>query len=447
MAEPALQAPCVSSSSSSSSSASPGQPQAGGCGGGAGSASCADPPVSSSSSQLVSLFPASPAGAAFGARGASSSPGGAAPKEPESPESPFEVVPDGAGFEREYGAALLGEREVLSQIPEDRVCDFPAKPRGGGGAVAKIAGNLCRQSSGTAAALEEVSKCVREMRSFTTELLAWDLVERNGIGNAIGNGIGAGGDANPEADSSGDSDDTVIEEAPRADPGAVAVSHRDGEEEEERVTLRALREVGETPSGTASGTGAGAGDAPGDPPRHLPRLAARELLLWRDARRSAVALASSLLLLGSLATLSALSVVAHLALALLSVTISLRVYKAVVQALHKAQDGHPFRAYLEMDVTLTPEAFAAATSALVPRLNRALRFLLRLFLVEDLVDSLKLALTLWLLTYVGAVFNGITLLILAELLAFTLPPLYEKYKTQIDHYVGLVRRRVADLRA
>uniref|UniRef100_A0A803Y4K0 Reticulon n=1 Tax=Meleagris gallopavo TaxID=9103 RepID=A0A803Y4K0_MELGA len=61
--------------------------------------------------------------------------------------------------------------------------------------------------------------------------------------------------------------------------------------------------------------------------------------------------------------------------------------------------------------------------------NHALRLLLRLFLVEDLVDSLKLAVAMWLMTYVGAVFNGITLLILAELLAFTLPPVYEKNKT------------------
>ncbi|XP_010726018.2 reticulon-3-like [Meleagris gallopavo] len=62
--------------------------------------------------------------------------------------------------------------------------------------------------------------------------------------------------------------------------------------------------------------------------------------------------------------------------------------------------------------------------------NHALRLLLRLFLVEDLVDSLKLAVAMWLMTYVGAVFNGITLLILAELLAFTLPPVYEKNKVR-----------------
>ncbi|XP_063175284.1 reticulon-3 isoform X1 [Chroicocephalus ridibundus] len=484
MADPAAQFPFVSSSSSS------GQPQPGGCGG-AGSASCADPPASSSSSQPVSLFAASPAGteAAPGGRGgqgaflppaassaaaaSSSSSGGPPQKEPDSPESPFEVVPDRAAFDREFGpaAALLGEREVLSQIPEDRVCDFPAKPRGAPGVTPKVPTALCRQPSGTAAALEEVSKCVREMHTFTSELLNWDLVERNG-GNGIAGDIG--GSANAEADSSGDSDDTVIEEAPVEEPPleeppiavprhrvtagvtgitappplpetrpppAAAATTRDWEEE--RLTLRALRELGEPPRDTPKPPGDPARPPPGT--QLLPRLAVHDLLFWRDVKKTGLVFGASLLLLLSLAAFSAVSVVAHLALALLSVTISLRVYKAVVQAVQKSEEGHPFRAYLELDLTLSPETFQAHATTVALHLNRALRFLLRLFLVEDLVDSLKLAVVMWLLTSVGAIFNGITLLILAELLAFTLPPLYEKYKVQIDHYVGIARRQTKDL--
>ncbi|XP_041317885.1 reticulon-3-like [Pyrgilauda ruficollis] len=71
--------------------------------------------------------------------------------------------------------------------------------------------------------------------------------------------------------------------------------------------------------------------------------AVQDLLFWRDVKKSAVAFGASLVLLLSLATLSAVTVVAHVALALLSVTISLRVYKAVVQALQKSEEGHPFK--------------------------------------------------------------------------------------------------------
>ncbi|XP_014117635.1 PREDICTED: reticulon-3 isoform X1 [Pseudopodoces humilis] len=172
-----------------------------------------------------------------------------------------------------------------------------------------------------------------------------------------------------------------------------------------------------------------------------------DLLFWRDVRRSAVAFGASVVLLLSLATLSAVTVVAHVALALLSVTISLRVYKAVVQALQKSEEGHPFKAYLDLDVTLSPETFQAHAAVVAQHLNRGLQLLVRLFLVEDLVDSLELAVAMWLMTYVGAVFNGITLLILADILAFSVPPLYEKYEVQINHYVVLVRRQTKDLMA
>ncbi|XP_061200447.1 reticulon-3 isoform X2 [Neopsephotus bourkii] len=175
--------------------------------------------------------------------------------------------------------------------------------------------------------------------------------------------------------------------------------------------------------------------------------AARELLLWRDPRRSALVLGASLAPLLSLAALSAVSVCAHVALALLCVTVSARAARGLLQALHRAEEGHPFRTYLEKDITVSPETFRAVVAAAAPALNRALRLLLRLFLVEDLVDSLKLAVCMWLLTYVGAVFNGITLLILAEILAFSLPPLYEKYKVQIDQYVAIARSHSKDLMA
>ncbi|XP_065514025.1 reticulon-3-like, partial [Caloenas nicobarica] len=130
---------------------------------------------------------------------------------------------------------------------------------------------------------------------------------------------------------------------------------------------------------------------------------------------------------------------------LLAVTIGLRVGHALLQALRKGEQRHPFRAYLDLDLTLTPERFRAGAVAAARQLDRALRLLRRLFLVQDLVDSLKLAVTMWLLTYVGAVFNGITLLILAEVLAFTLPPLYEKYQARIDRSVGIARQQIDDL--
>lgn len=62
--------------------------------------------------------------------------------------------------------------------------------------------------------------------------------------------------------------------------------------------------------------------------------------MWR---RLALSLAPTLIVLLSLAAFSVISVVSYLILALLSVTISFRVYKSVIQAVQKSREGHPFK--------------------------------------------------------------------------------------------------------
>ncbi|XP_039625250.1 reticulon-3 isoform X2 [Polypterus senegalus] len=174
----------------------------------------------------------------------------------------------------------------------------------------------------------------------------------------------------------------------------------------------------------------------------LTPLPVRDLIYWRDLKKSGTVFAVSLLLLLSLAAFSIVSVVSYLLLALLSVTITFRVYKSVVQAVQKSDEGHPFKAYMEKNVTLSQESFRRHVDTALSHFNCILKQLMRLFLVEDLVDSLKLAVVMWLLTYVGAIFNGITLLIIADILIFSVPVFYEKYKAQIDHYVGMVREHI-----
>ncbi|XP_063042420.1 reticulon-3 isoform X3 [Engraulis encrasicolus] len=174
----------------------------------------------------------------------------------------------------------------------------------------------------------------------------------------------------------------------------------------------------------------------------LTHLSVKDLVYWRDPKKSGVVFGVSMLLLLSLAAFSVISVVSYLLLALLCVTISFRIYKSVVQAVQKSGDGHPFKAFMEKDVSVPPETFRKHVDTLLTYVNKALKQMSRLFLVEDLVDSLKLAVGMWLLTYVGAVFNGITLLILADILIFTMPLVYEKNKTQIDKYVDIARTQI-----
>uniref|UniRef100_A0A3B3Q7C8 Reticulon n=1 Tax=Paramormyrops kingsleyae TaxID=1676925 RepID=A0A3B3Q7C8_9TELE len=157
-----------------------------------------------------------------------------------------------------------------------------------------------------------------------------------------------------------------------------------------------------------------------------------KLLYWRDVKQTGLLLSAMLLLLLSLTQFSVVSVMAYLALAALSTTISFRVYKSVLQAVQKTDEGHPFKAYLEMEVALSPEQMQRYAETAQHYLNSSLKELRRLFLVQDLVDSLKFAVLMWLLTYVGALFNGLTLLIMAVVSMFSMPVVYEKYQVGVN---------------
>ncbi|RMB90127.1 hypothetical protein DUI87_33467 [Hirundo rustica rustica] len=131
------------------------------------------------------------------------------------------------------------------------------------------------------------------------------------------------------------------------------------------------------------------------------------LLYWRVPERSALALLLALVALGSLSRFSAVSVAAYGALAVLAVTVPLRLRQAALRALGTAAPQPPAR---------------------VP-------------------ESLKFAFLFYLLTYVGAVCNGLTLLAAGVVCAFTFPVLYRRHQAQIEQHLSLVRSHLSHLRA
>lgn len=106
-----------------------------------------------------------------------------------------------------------------------------------------------------------------------------------------------------------------------------------------------------------------------------------------------------------------------------------------MSAVQKTSDGHPFkwvlkslptfkfynllifflhREVLDVDLTLSQDRAQQIAGVIVTHINAYVAELRRLFLVEDLVDSLKFGLLLWLMTYIGAIFNGMTVVILGN---------------------------------
>ncbi|CAG9578070.1 unnamed protein product [Danaus chrysippus] len=187
--------------------------------------------------------------------------------------------------------------------------------------------------------------------------------------------------------------------------------------------------------------------SPPCPARSEPTLCLESLIYWRCAARSGAALGAGLVLLVALACCSVVSVLAYSSLLALVAAVAFRIYKNVLQAVQKTNEGHPFKWLLEKDVSVSVERAQSLAASATAQLNAALAELRRLFLVEDLVDSLKFGVLLWCLTYVGACFNGITLIILGWIALFTLPKAYEMNKAQVDANLELARAKINEISA
>uniref|UniRef100_A0A2C9L6P3 Reticulon-like protein n=1 Tax=Biomphalaria glabrata TaxID=6526 RepID=A0A2C9L6P3_BIOGL len=171
----------------------------------------------------------------------------------------------------------------------------------------------------------------------------------------------------------------------------------------------------------------------------------KDLIYWRDVKKTGVVFGSLLLILVSLAIFSVLSVIAYLSLAVLTVTFSFVVYKKIMAAVQKSNDGHPFKPFLEMDISLSESKLKSVIQSVLKNVNCLTHELRRLFLIEDIVDSIKFGLLLWVLTYIGSWFSGMFLIILDIVLLFTVPKVYETYQVQIDNYIGLAKAQVNNI--
>jgi len=172
-----------------------------------------------------------------------------------------------------------------------------------------------------------------------------------------------------------------------------------------------------------------------------------DLIYWKDIKKSAVVAASSLFLLIALSIFSVLSVVSYISLAVLTVTFSFAVYKRTLAAVQKSNEGHPFGQYLEMDLTISPEKAQEYAEIISSYMATYVGELRRLVLVEDMIDSIKFGIFLWVMTYIGAWFNGLTLLILGLVSMFSLPKTYEVYQEQIDAYLAIAQDQVKGIMA
>ncbi|XP_077397001.1 reticulon-2a isoform X3 [Festucalex cinctus] len=164
-----------------------------------------------------------------------------------------------------------------------------------------------------------------------------------------------------------------------------------------------------------------------------------DLIYWKDTERTGMVLTGLVVGLLCLFQLSIITVVSTVSLAVVCVTMSVRIYYNVLHALKWGDGEHPFKSYLEMDVSLSGEQTELQTQKVIVMTLCAVDSLKRLFFVANLFESLKLLVLMYLVTYLGDLCNGLTLLIIGVIALFSLPLFYRRRQEQVDGCIARIQ--------
>lgn len=171
-----------------------------------------------------------------------------------------------------------------------------------------------------------------------------------------------------------------------------------------------------------------------------------DLVYWRNLRKTGFVFTGLVVGLASLFQLSTITVLSHLCLATMCVTFPLRLYYKLLEALRWNPGVHPFQSYLDYDSSLTDKETVALVEEVVLLIAFAISEIKRLLFIDSMIDSIKFVVLLYLLSYVGVLTNGLTLVITAVILLFSVPLLYRKQQVRIRKMTRVVKAFVKKIK-
>lgn len=161
---------------------------------------------------------------------------------------------------------------------------------------------------------------------------------------------------------------------------------------------------------------------------------------WKKPIESGVCFAIGVSLIIALTFFSIISVVAYSTLGLMLASGSVRLYKTVMKTLNRSTDtpvDHIWNEVQALNLSLSHEKMHELVDSSLGNFNSSLTYFKQVLLVEDKLATLKFGAFVYFLTYIGAWFNGMTLITIGYLGLFSVPILYEKNKNKIDELLNL----------
>ncbi|XP_029570403.1 reticulon-2a isoform X3 [Salmo trutta] len=171
-----------------------------------------------------------------------------------------------------------------------------------------------------------------------------------------------------------------------------------------------------------------------------------DLIYWKDTERTGMVFTGLVVGLLSLFQLSIITVISTISLGALCFTVSVSLYYKILHVLNMGDGVPPFKAYLDLDISFSGELADQYMQKAIVAVVSAANSLKNLFLVGSLFDSLKLLALIYLLTFLGDLCNGLTVLIMGVIALFSLPLFYRQHQAKVDGFFAGIQANVDNVK-
>ncbi|XP_053278066.1 reticulon-1-A-like [Pleuronectes platessa] len=112
----------------------------------------------------------------------------------------------------------------------------------------------------------------------------------------------------------------------------------------------------------------------------------------------------------------------------------------------KRRSGEAARSYLDLDISFSGEQAELYMQKAIVMTLSAVDTLKRLVFVGNLFDSLKFLVLMYLVTFLGALCNGLTVFIICVIALFSLPLFYRQRQEQVDKFFANIQAKVDNIK-
>ncbi|KAL6059856.1 Reticulon-3 [Balamuthia mandrillaris] len=174
-----------------------------------------------------------------------------------------------------------------------------------------------------------------------------------------------------------------------------------------------------------------------------------DVLHWRDPLQSALlfGIGNFFFFLITVGEYSVLTLLCYLALSLIFVCCAYANGTMLRAQLKKEKPENPFLPKLRNPYVATRETLEPHADAIVQLANDAATVARAILYFTDNALTFKVALFIWVLSVIGRLFSGLTLLYMTFIAAFIWPRIYLEKKKDIDRVFYLVEDKVSEVTA